>query len=455
MDIAIFGTGEFYNSHYRLIRPSDSIVACVDNNSKKWGRNCNGIIIGPPSDLLCLKYDLILLMVNAKNASCIRKQLVAAGIPDEMILFWAEYWLEEKRDISLLKGDILFVSPHLNYVGGVIAEIYASQVLMDAGKSVTIVAGDGNRNFLNEYRAKGYDIRIIPYIEYICEDEIEWIDRYNHVIVNVFQLYNCTKIISDHRKLLWWLHEPSEFYKNLSSEQIEVIRSINYDNVKIVAVSEIARNNFVKYLGVNKEIGIMQYGIPDLGTFSRIPDGILNIAIIGTVYSTKGQDLLLDAIDTLTESEKRSLHLWVIGDVIEDDFGRNIKIRASESNHITITGQLNREETEDIEKKMDVIVSASREDCLPIVIAEGLMLGKTCVVSSKTGFFNYMHNYENGLIFESENTSMLADCIRWLLKNKDVLSTIGYRGRELYDEFFSMRIFQNNLLREMSEENDQ
>ena len=171
----------------------------------------------------------------------------------------------------------------------------------------------------------------------------------------------------------------------------------------------------------------------------------MDMAIIGTVYPTKGQDIFLNAIGKLSESERKQLNIWIIGSVQDDTYGLAIKHRAMELGNITITGQLNRRETESLENSMDVIVSSSREDCLPIVIAEGLMLGKVCIVSSNTGFTDYITNYINGIIFKSECVDELANCIRWILEHRGALDSIRNNGRRLYDEVFSMHTFTKHL----------
>ena len=246
------------------------------------------------------------------------------------------------------------------------------------------------------------------------------------------------------------MHEPSEFYKKLLPEEIEIIKSIDFENVKVMAVSKIARNNFLSYIQPNCDVEILEYGIPDMGASITSSCDLINIAIIGTVYPTKGQDIFLKAFALLDELEKKRFHVWIIGRVIDDEYGMKIRIESERYNNISITGQINRNEIEELERKMDVIISPSREDCLPIVITEGLMLGKLCAVSNGTGFASIISNYENGIIFEKDNTYDLLECLRWILNNPDKLNIIGNNGRALYENRLSLSVFKHNVIYHIS-----
>ena len=163
------------------------------------------------------------------------------------------------------------------------------------------------------------------------------------------------------------------------------------------------------------------------------------------MYKTKGQDVFLDAILKLEEKERNNLRIYIIGNLQGDQFEKEILSKAKSINNVIITGQLSREHIERVEDELDIYISSSREDSLPIVITEGLMRGKMCIVSNNTGFVDFFTPYKNGLIFESGNVDDLADKIRWALRHRSEFEKIGYSGQELYKKYFSMDSFEKRL----------
>ena len=284
----------------------------------------------------------------------------------------------------------------------------------------------------------------------MSEDEYKTItEKFRYVMINTFQMFRCVCRISQYRKLLWWIHEPSEFYINIiNSETIEILNNINYTNVVVKAVSGIAKDNFIKNVR-NIENSYLQYGIPDVCSeiFGKSENDPIVIGVIGTVYERKGQDILLEALELLNAYEMNSIKVLIIGNIVNNRFCNEIRKRAEMLVNVEIMGLLNRQQIDEIEARIDVFAVPSREDPLPISVTEGLMHGKICLVSSNTGFSDIIKSFQNGLIFESENKYDLADKIRWILHNKDRLKSIGESGRKLYDAIFSMNVFEDNLLR--------
>ncbi len=93
----------------------------------------------------------------------------------------------------------------------------------------------------------------------------------------------------------------------------------------------------------------------------------------------------------------------------------------------------------------DVLVSASRDDPMPIVLTQGLMFSKVCLCSSAIGHAQLLKDKKNGLIFTSESARELLEKMTWLLQNPAELAALGKAGRALYEKHFLMSRFVNNL----------
>ena len=60
--------------------------------------------------------------------------------------------------------------------------------------------------------------------------------------------------------------------------------------------------------------------------------------------------------------------------------------------------------------------------------------------------FDNISDCENGLVFKANNSEDLADKIRWCIVNEDNLFEIGNKAREIYNEYFSLEVFERNLM---------
>ena len=102
-----------------------------------------------------------------------------------------------------------------------------------------------------------------------------------------------------------------------------------------------------------------------------------------------------------------------------------------------------------IYQKMDVLISPSRDDPMPVVMTEGLMLQKICLCSTNCGTADYIEDGKNGFVFQSENADELAEKIMYIVDNFENLDSVRLSGRKLYEKYFTPEVFEKNILRIM------
>ena len=108
-------------------------------------------------------------------------------------------------------------------------------------------------------------------------------------------------------------------------------------------------------------------------------------------------------------------------------------------------GLLTREEIYGIFPHIDVVVCASREDSLPIVMTEGMMFGKVCITTDATGTADFIRDGENGFVVPAGDDQALKEKMEWILYHRDRLADIGRNARKTYEQYFSMDVFGANL----------
>ena len=97
-------------------------------------------------------------------------------------------------------------------------------------------------------------------------------------------------------------------------------------------------------------------------------------------------------------------------------------------------------------KDADVFICPSRQDPMPTAAAEAMMHSIPCIVSDTAGTAAYIEDEKNGLVFHSEDAGQLATKIEWCVQDKDKIEHMGKEAHKLYASYFSMEVFEKQLL---------
>ena len=382
MRIVIFGTGKFYNENKHHIKDQDCIIAFLDNNKLVQGQQVDGITIYAPHEIHNQSYDKVVLM--SIHAAKMKKQLLELGVSEDRIWTWRRYESEYSRGVLKLfchreknqkfKKSILLLSTDLNYNGGSIAAVNAVRALQLQGYRVILATPFGDEKFMNEVSRQDVNIVLCPAINYLEEEEKYWIEQFDIVIVNVFQMISCACEISKFKPVLWWIHEPSMSYSNIY-ERIQVEFS-QYNNlaamerVNVAAVSKIAKTNFEEYYP-EKVKYVLPYGIPDeyVSDMDGFASEKITFAIIGAIEERKDQKTFIQAVLKFTSDERNRLEFLIIGaDSSDAAYCNEIRELSKEVPQIKLMGRLTREEMKKIYSKIDVVVCASLEETMSLKI---------------------------------------------------------------------------------------
>lgn len=454
MKIIIFGVGRFYQDKKKKIPPNIEIIAFIDNNPNLRNKYMDNRPILSPCDIKQLAYDKIVLMSDSEEE--MKNQLLKLDVFPYNIWNWSYFFSKVNRgilrfycgnhNVKKQGKKILIISTDLNYNGGTIAALYATKVLQEQGNIPVLAAPDGDDEFIREAKGEGINIVLCPALPYLYDEEMFWIQQFDVVLVNVFQMALCACKISKIKPVVWWIHEPDGLYKKTIDRFQKYLNKDGMSAINIYAVSSIAQRNFNFYFPGRIERNF-PYGIPDKSGKISLKErkDRLCFALIGTVCPRKAQDIYINAIKLLDKKDKRNVDFWIIGFIGTDEYSNQIKELASKEENIKIIGMLTRNEIQDIFKNIDVVVCPSLEDPLPIVVTEGWMYGKTCIVSTETGSSQYINNKKNGLVCKTGSTIDLCEKMKWVIHNSKKLPAIGNAARQIYEKYFSFNEFGKRL----------
>ncbi len=266
-------------------------------------------------------------------------------------------------------------------------------------------------------------------------DECQWVYNFEKIICNTinFHIFLSKRDLSV--PVVWWLHDAAFFYEGINRRAMNEIKT---DNLTILAVGSISTSALKTYRSDFK-IKNFIYGVDDLYQKHRI-----TFVTIGYVEERKGQDVLVKAIRLLPDIIRDKVRFKVIGRKTSA-YAKSIIEDSADIDEIEFVGLLNRVDLQNMLKTCDVMICPSREDPMPTVCAEAMMNYIPCIVSDSTGTAGYIENEKSGLIFASEDSEQLAECICWMVDHRNDIKKIGLEARKVYDKEFSMECFNNNV----------
>jgi len=453
MRVLIFGTGDYYQRYKKWFVP-ETIIALLDNNEEKQHTYLDGHIVLSPQDGLKLEYDKVYILSVYDRE--MRQQLCELGVPSEKI--YNQFNLRQelhlrKQPLHIFSSDnrlltlgndskqkILFISYDLRLNGASMASLYAARALQYGGYSVVVGTSEGGE-VCQELLDLNIPVIVDANLQIETACDVEWIRQFPVIICNTMNYYQFLSMRNPSQQFIWWLHDSELFYDSLDKK---ILSSIVSDKLAVYSVGPVPRKAVQKYLPA-LSVNTLLYGIPDVCYRAPQNSEKLIFAIIGLVQARKGQDLFVKAVKRLPESWRQLAEFWIIGDD-SSLFAQKVHEDAAQIPQIRFLGECGRAAMMSLYPKVSVLVAPSREDPMPVVATEAMMHYHPCIVSRATGTAEYIEDGKTGWICETEDVESLKDKMLCALEHSDKLESIGREARKIYDAYFSMSVFEKNLL---------
>lgn len=462
MNVLFYGIGRFFQRRreklYKLSQ-DDIILGFIDKRATVY-RKVDGFPVYTPEEAARIDFDAI--VITSTFLEEMSNVLFMLHIPSSKVLSYDAYIAIKQVGVQYEFGSwgnsqgkkLLMISEKLDYFGGALALLHAAVAMAEQGHRVTVVAPEANENILREFTGKSIKICVIPSIRYLKTSDILWMRKYDVCLVNVFLNGAIAIQASSVLPVLWWMHEPSNrfssFYHDIRKEFPEVCNADNFSRLRIAAVSEQAKANFEHYYPGRVD-AIMPYCLPDSGQ-----DGIdepqerVTFAIIGGVCRLKGQDVFLRAVALLPKQVKEKAAFVLIGGSDgKDAFSAAVRAEAEKEPSVKFLGVLNRAEMRKAYRQIDVVVCASREECLPTTMAEGMMYRKICIATDAAGMNGMIQSGKNGWIVPVEDAEALASRMRHIIERPREYEAMRCAARHTYEAYFTPEKFSERLIEEL------
>lgn len=451
MKIWIYGTGQYYQYYKKWIK-QECIAGFIDRDSEKQLRGVDGHRVISPEDVDKVVDTEILVLV--KEYGEVVEKLKKSGIDENSIITYEELnknnWTFFKRipievfgEINSREDAILCLTHNMDITGAEVALLETVKIFIEQGKHVYVVSASDGR-MREEFTKERITVIIDPNLLVDDIHKAEWMDLVHPVLLflNTVYTYSVLWHLDKDTRIIWWLHDPSACYRDITRKSSELIKS--FTNLEVVAVSDIAKKNFLdNFSGV--EVGILPFGMEDFFNKRKKHDGII-FAIIGNVCVEKGTDTVLEAIERIGDSWGNNNRLWVIGRLFENEFCKRIEIITKEKDYITLWGEVSRETLMDLYQEIDILICASAEETLSAVAIEAMMNCIPCIVSDHTGIADYIENGRNGYVFETQNIDDLSLVMNKTINNTANMGSMALNARDVYKKNFASDRFCEKVL---------
>jgi glycosyltransferase involved in cell wall biosynthesis len=162
------------------------------------------------------------------------------------------------------------------------------------------------------------------------------------------------------------------------------------------------------------------------------------LIFIGVLNDNKNLLMLLEALKLLN-NKNMHFNLDVLGDfkdlnykVIIEDFITQHHLKQQ----IKFHGWVKQNDTLKLIEAADILVLASKQESLPMVIAESMAAGKAIVASNIGGVSEMVQQNVNGFLFEPNQINELSNCLEQLYNNNNTIQEFSVASNKIASTMF-------------------
>lgn len=341
----------------------------------------------------------------------------------------------------------LLISHELSMTGAPVALLEMAEQLKEMG-TTAVVTCPSDGPLREEAESRGIPAVIIPQM-FEKGFLADIADMFGFIVVNTLVCCPAVRELNGADiPVLWWIHETEEVYRIFADRMPAVLLS----NITAVTAGPRAGAYLKKHRPLYEAEELL-YAIPDFYTSGenkkmgkKTDGGVVTFALIGTLEPRKGQDILLDAINTLDESEyDRCRFIFVGEDTGHPVTDRVRKAVSEEHSNLEYIEYIGRDEMPSFYDGIDCLICASRDDPMPMTVTEACMTGRVVICSENTGSAALLERYDAGIIYHNDDPEELASCIRRVMNGLSGMDDMRKNARKLYEEIFTSEIFEERL----------
>ncbi|SDI43361.1 glycosyltransferase family 4 protein [Winogradskyella thalassocola] len=363
---------------------------------------------------------------------------------------------------------IVFLARYLPAEGSTTHMYAVADNLLKRGHSVYILSrgtgGDYNANLLYE-KAELTGVQFIK-LPFPLHNKINFLTRFRQLVsylfaipFALFQLYKIKPdVIHAHYPVTTYLaaiyrfltgkkfivtHHNMKIPKHIFNRQGDYVIAISRELESSLISNYNYKKNAVKLIfnGVKDHKNVLDNNsIIRLKEINHIPKDRIVFGFVGTINKRKGIDILINAFKNCKDLK---IHLIILGNGNMDWLNGLI----DENKLRSLITLIPFRDPSDIYNMIDVLILPSRVEGFPLVPLEAMMMKKSVIRSNIEGAQDQIIEGENGFLFESENSSQLANIIKKITLNPEILKELGENAYQRAINNFSEESMVDELVK--------
>lgn len=323
-------------------------------------------------------------------------------------------------------------------------------------------------DMMRAYRRHGYQLEVITMMDGELRRDIEemgvpltvqehflqqseaffaYAGEFDLVVANTLVTFETVHLLKYLKvPVLWWLHEGRQYFE-LFANVLPDFRALP-SNIHVLSVGHYVQEVIEDLYGVHTEI--LHFGVADSpsGNVRQREEQKVRFLTAGTYSRVKAQDVLVEAIRRLPGDYLARAEFFFCGNeqMYDESVFLPVKQLCGEYENVTLLHQLSRQETLVWMEKCDCLIVPSRVDPIPTVAAEMMMKGNLCLCTDVCGIAHYMVDGVNGFTVPQEDADALAGKIKYVIDCCGELEPLRQAGRQIYEQYFSMAVFEKNIM---------
>lgn len=239
-------------------------------------------------------------------------------------------------------------------------------------------------------------------------------------------------------RAIWYLHETM-VATDLVGKIPEIRPTLELADLLVTPTRATAR---VYQSLTRTPIEVIPYGIPDLGALDQnATTGKTRFLSLGTYEPRKGQDVLIRALGLLGGETRKRTEFTFAGRPLFPDFFRAVQNDAAQLPNVKLLTGIAHDDARRLMADADVLICASRDETMPIVIIEAMCLGRAIISTDVGGIAEWLRDGLNGLLVPKENADAMAEAITSVSSNPGRRRALAAAGRRTFECHFQVGQF--------------
>lgn len=273
-------------------------------------------------------------------------------------------------------------------------------------------------------------------LKIVKEENINIVHCHNRMAafyISLLKLYKkCTFITTAH----------STFYSK------RFLTRFSYKHTNLIACGDIVKKNLVEFFHLPTDQICVIHNAVKVDNEPIIEDALIKtlkyngyfiVANVGRLDEAKGFNYYIKAIPHIISKHPNTAFLIVGSGYFEQDL-RNLAKSLNVESYVHFLGYRN--DVRNIMKQVDLIVSSSFHEGLPLTPIEAFSVGRTIVATDVDGTVEIVEDNINGLLIKPKNAQMIADKVNCLIENPDILQNMEEKSKETFNKKFSFELFK-------------